>query len=41
MIRDKEVAFWTEIRKHEVGLLKMLGDRDNALKACLESRDKN
>ena len=41
MIRDREVAFWTETGKHEAGLLKMLGDRDNALKACLESRDKN
>ena len=41
MIRDREVAFWTEIGKHEPGLLKMLGDRDNALKACLEPRDKN
>ena len=41
MIKDKEVSFWTKIGKHEAGLLKMLGDRDNALKACLESRDKN
>ena len=41
MIRDREVAFWTETGKHEAGLLKMLGDKDNALKACLESRDKN
>ena len=41
MIRDREVAFWTETGKHEAGLLKMLEDRDNALKACLESRDKN
>ena len=41
MLRDREVAFWTETGKHEVGLLKMLGDRDNFLKACLESRDKN
>ena len=41
MIRDREVAFWTEIGKHEAGLLKMLGDRDKALKACLKSRDKN
>ena len=41
MIRDREVAFWTETGKNEAGLSKMLGDRDNALKACLESRDKN
>ena len=41
MIRDREVAFWTEPGKHEAGLIKMLEDRDNALKACLESRDKN
>ena len=41
VIRDKEVAFWTETGKHEAGLLKMLGVKDNALKACLESRDKN
>ena len=41
MIKDKEVAFWTKTGKHEAGLLKMLGDRDNALNACLESRDKN
>ena len=30
------MAFWTEAR-----LIKMLEDRDNALKACLESRDNN
>ena len=41
VIRDREVPFWTEIGKHEAGLIKMLEDRDNALKACLESRDKN
>ena len=41
MIRDREVAFWIEIGKYGADLLKMLGDRDNALKACLESRDKN
>ena len=28
-------------QKHKAGLIKMLEDRDNALKACLESRDKN
>ena len=41
MIRDREVDFWIETRKHEARLIKMLEDRDNALKACLESRDKN
>ena len=41
MIRDKEVAFWTEIGKQEAGLIKMLEDRDNALQACPKSRDKN
>ena len=41
MIRDREVAFWIETGKHEAGLIKMLEDRDNALKACLESRDKS
>ena len=35
------MAFWTKTRKHEARLIKMLEDRDNALKACLESRDKN
>ena len=35
------MAFWTETGKHEAGLIKMLEDRDNALKAGLESRDKN
>ena len=41
VIRDREVAFWTETGKHEAELIKMLEDRDNALKACLESRDNN
>ena len=35
------MAFWTEIGKHEARLIKMLEDRDNALKACPESRDNN
>ena len=35
------MAFWTETGKHEARLIKMLKDRDNALKASLESRDKN
>ena len=41
LISDREVAFWTETRKHEAGLIKMLKDRDNALKAGLEYRDQN
>ena len=41
MIRDREVAFWTEIGLHEANLLKMLKDRDNAMKAALESRDRD
>ena len=35
------MAFWTELGKHEARLKKMLEDRDDALKACLESRDDN
>ena len=35
------MEFWTETEKHEAGLIKMLEDRDNALKASLESRDNN
>ena len=35
------MAFWTKTGEHEAGLIKMLEDRDNSLKACLESRDKN
>ena len=41
MIRNREVAFLIETGIHEAGLFKMLEDRDNAFKACLESRDKN
>ena len=41
MIRDREVAFWIETGTHEAGLIKMLEDRDKALKACLKSRDNN
>ena len=41
MIRDKEVAFWIETGIHEASLLKMLEDRDNAMKVALESRDKD
>ena len=39
MIKDREVAFWTETGIHEASLLKMLEDRDNVMKAALESRD--
>ena len=35
------MACWIETGKHEAGLIKMLEDKDNALKAGLESRDKN
>ena len=35
------MAFWTETGKHEAGLIKMLEDRDNALKVGLKSRDMN
>ena len=35
------MAFWTETGKHEARLIKMFEDRDNALKACLESKDNN
>ena len=41
VIKDREVALWTEIGKHKAQLIKMLEDRDNALKVGLESRDKN
>ena len=41
MIRDREVAFWTETGIHEATLVKMLEDRDKAMKAALESRDKD
>ena len=41
MLTDREVAFWTETRIHEANLLKMLEDRDNVMKAALESRDRD
>ena len=41
VIRHTEVAFWIETGIHEASLLKMLEDRDNAVKATLESRDKD
>ena len=41
MIRDRAVALWTETGIHEASLLKMLEDRDNAMKAALESRDRD
>ena len=40
MIRVIDVAFWIE-SIHESILLKMLEDKDNAMKAALESRDKD
>ena len=39
MIRDREVAFWTQTGIHEANLVKMLEDREKAMKATLESRD--
>ena len=41
VIRDREVAFLTKIGIHEASLLKMLKDRDKAMKAALESRDRD
>ena len=41
VIRDRKVAFWTEIGINEASLLKMLEDRDTAMKATLESRDRD
>ena len=41
MIRDREVAFWTEMGIHEENLVKMLEDRDKAMKVALESRDRD
>ena len=41
VIRDREVTLWTKKGEHEARLIKMLEDKDNALKACLELRDKN
>ena len=41
MIRDREVAFWTETCIHEANLGKILEDRDKAMKVALESRDKD
>ena len=41
MIRDREVAFWTERCIHEANLVKMLEDRDKAMKVVLESRDRD
>ena len=35
------MAFGTETGKHEAGLIKMLEDIDNALKAGLKFRDQN
>ena len=41
VIRDKEVAFWTETGIQEANLVKMLEDRDKAMKVALESRDRD
>ena len=41
MIRDIEVAFWIETGIHEANLVKMLEDRDKAMKAVLESRNRD
>ena len=41
VIRDREVAFWIETGIHEANLLKMLEDRDNAMKTALESWDRD
>ena len=41
MIRDRKVAFWTETDIHKANLVKMLYDRNKAMKAALESRDKD
>ena len=41
MIRDIKVAFWIETSIHEANLVKMLEDRDKAMKASLESRDRD
>ena len=36
MIRDGEVAFWTETGIHEANLVKMLEDRNKAMREALE-----
>ena len=41
VLRDREVALWTETGIHDASLLKMLEDRDNGMKAALESRDRD
>ena len=41
MIRDREVAFWTKTDIHEANLVKILEDGDKAMKAALESRDRD
>ena len=41
MIRYRKVAFWTETCMHEASLLKMLEDKDKAMKATLEPRDRD
>ena len=34
MIRDREVAFWIETCIHEANLVKMLENKDKAMKAA-------
>ena len=41
MIKDREVAFLTEPSIYEANLVKMLEDRDKAMKTAQESRDKD
>ena len=41
LIRNREAAFWIETGVHEASLLNILEDRDNFMKATLESRDTN
>ena len=41
MIRDREVAFFTETGIHEATLVKMLEDSDKTMKAALKSKDRD
>ena len=41
VIREREVAFWIETGIHEANLVKMLENRDKAMKVALESRDRD
>ena len=40
VIRVRDEAFWIVTRIHEASLLKMLENRDNAMKVALELGDK-